>query len=314
MAKKSRSGSANNPRPNPDAKRSPDPASTPTQEQATRRRERRASSMQGRKEERLKRQQQQKRQWLYTRIGIGVVLVALIGWFGWIGWQTYQGYSVRGDTTEYFGKDDFSAAHYDTGEVLYEQVPPTGGWHNTVWQNCGYYDTYVENIHAVHSLEHGAVWITYDPGISEADKEKLKDISDQSYVLVSPYPGMDHPITLSIWGHQLGLDELDEGKIEAFIREFKVKQEYTPEFGAICYGGTSGTTDQEPQQQPYIQADPEADPIGGIRDIDATATAEALNPSAAASPESTPVPGAATPAATPEASPAASPVAIKSND
>jgi hypothetical protein len=123
---------------------------------------------------------------------------------------------------------------------------------------------------------------------------------------------MGNPVTLSIWGHQLRLDSFDEGKINAFIREYRTKQEYTPEFGAVCYGGTSATTDVEPQQQPYVQADPNAAPIGGIPDVDATATAAALNP--AASPASTPVAPAATPVASPEASPAASPVAVKIDD
>jgi hypothetical protein len=265
-----------------------------------------------RKAERLKLQQKQKRQWLYTRLGIGVVVLGLFAWAGWGGWQAWQGNQVKGDTTEYFGKDAFVAQHYNDGAVLYEEVPPTGGWHNNIWQNCGFYDKYIGNVHGVHSLEHGTVWITYDPDISQDDKAELRDISDQPYVLVSPYPGMAHPITLTIWGHQLGLDSFDKGKIDAFIREFKNKQEYTPEFGAVCYGGTSATTDEVPQQQPYVQVDPNAPPIGGIRDIDATATAQALNPT---QPESTPVASpAASPVASPEASPAASPVALKTND
>jgi hypothetical protein len=311
MAKKPRPGSANNPRPNPGTKRTTAAAATAA-EGVTRRRDRRSSTLQTRKEERLRKAQQAKRQWLYTRIGIAAVLVALIAWLGWTGYRAYEGYQVRDDTTEYFGKDAFVAAHYDAGNVLYEQIPPTGGFHNTVWQNCGFYNEYIKNENAVHSMEHGAVWITYDPGLSESDKEKLEDIADQSFVLVSPYPGMGNPVTLSIWGHQLRLDSFDEGKIEAFIREYRTKQEYTPEFGAICYGGTSATTDVEPQQQAYVQADPNAAPIGGIPDVDATATAAALNP--AATPESTPVAPAATPVASPEASPAASPVAVKIDD
>lgn len=312
MANTPGSGSNNPPRRNAGSRRTTPP---PASQGPASRRERRSTTVANRKEERLKRAQQQKRQWLYTRIGIGAVVLALIAWLGWSGFQAYRGYQVRGDTTEFFGKDAFVAYHYDQGEVLYEQIPPVGGYHNTVWQNCGFYDKYIENKHAVHSLEHGSVWITYDPGISEDDKEKLKDYADQSYVLVSPYPNMGNPITLSIWGHQLRLDSLDEGKIDAFIREFKTKQEYTPEFGAICYGGTSATTDVEPQQQPYVQADPNADPIGGIRDVDATATAEALNPQTpVATPEASPAASPVAPVGTPEASPVASPAAILTNE
>jgi hypothetical protein len=306
MAKKPRSGSSNTPRPRPNV---PNRAQPTAPETAASRRERRSGSVQNRKEERLKQQQRNKRQWLYTRIGVGVIVLALLGFLGYSGWQAYQGYEVRGDTTEYFGKDDFVATHYEDGDVVYEQVPPTGGYHNSVWQNCGYYDKYLVNVHAVHALEHGAVWITYDPSISDSDKDKLREKADQSYVLVSPYPGMGSQITLSIWGHQLKLDSFDEGKIDAFIREYKTKQEYTPEFGAICYGGTSQTTDVVPQQQPLVLADPSAGPVGGIPDVNATATAEALNP--VPTTEATP---AASPGASPEASPMASPAAMKPND
>jgi hypothetical protein len=312
---------AKTPQPPADRNRKQPAGKTPTPPQVTQttRRDRRSSaSGANRKAERLKQQQKEKRQWLYTRIGIGVVVVALLAWAAWGGFKAFQGYQVKGDTTEFFGKDAFAAQHYE-GAILYEEVPPAGGWHNAVWQNCGFYDKYIQNVNGVHSLEHGTVWITYDPGVSDDVKSKLRDISDQPYVLVSPYPDMGNDITLTIWGHQLRLDTFDKSKVDAFIRAYKNKQEYTPEFGAVCYGGTSATTDVEPQTVPFVQNDPNAPPIGGIRDVDATATAAALNPSPTAETGATPEPsptvvvGAAsnaTPAgATPAASPAASPLA-----
>lgn len=49
------------------------------------------------------------------------------------------------------------------GDVDYEQSPPVGGPHAPIWQDCGFYDAPVRDERAVHSLEHGAVWIVYDP-------------------------------------------------------------------------------------------------------------------------------------------------------
>src|SRR5215208_5439695 len=49
------------------------------------------------------------------------------------------------------------------GRINYPQNPPVGGPHNPVWQKCGFYSKPVRNEHAVHSMEHGAVWITYRP-------------------------------------------------------------------------------------------------------------------------------------------------------
>jgi hypothetical protein len=41
----------------------------------------------------------------------------------------------------------------------------------------------------VHSLEHGAVWITYDPALPEAEIDALKDRLDENYTLLSPFEG-----------------------------------------------------------------------------------------------------------------------------
>ena len=46
-------------------------------------------------------------------------------------------------------------------------LPPAFGAHLGAWQNCGIYDQPVEVGHALHSLEHGAVWLTYSPDLSE---------------------------------------------------------------------------------------------------------------------------------------------------
>ncbi|MEJ7838745.1 MAG: hypothetical protein WKF81_08005, partial [Thermomicrobiales bacterium] len=60
-------------------------------------------------------------------------------------------------------------------------------------------------------------------------------------------------------------------------------------------------------------ADPSLGPVGGIRDIDATATAEALNPVPTPTVETAPATPATSPVASPEASPGASPAAVKPN-
>src|SRR4051812_41241578 len=89
---------------------------------------------------------------------------------------------------------DLARNHVDT-PVEYPQSPPVGGNHNPVWQNCEYYDTAVPNERAVHSLEHGAVWITYAPGTSQADRDVLKALAGTGdHILVSEYPGLPSPI------------------------------------------------------------------------------------------------------------------------
>ena len=87
--------------------------------------------------------------------------------------------------------DTVEALHVQTA-VEYEMTPPAGGPHNPTWLNCGIYEEEVPNEYAVHSLEHGAVWVTYDPEqVSGADLETLRSAMPRSYMILSPFPGLD---------------------------------------------------------------------------------------------------------------------------
>ncbi len=132
-----------------------------------------------------------------------------------------------------------------TTAVTYPQTPPVGGDHDQVWQNCGVYDQPVKNENGVHSLEHGAVWITYKPDLPADQVAKLADAAKgQAYVLVSPYPGLPAPVVASAWGKQVQLNSASDPRLDQFIRTF-VQGPQTPEPGAACIGGT-GTPVQSP--------------------------------------------------------------------
>ncbi len=129
------------------------------------------------------------------------------------------------------------AGQHTQADVAYEQSPPAGGEHNDVWQNCGYYAEPVRDENAVHSLEHGAVWITYSPDLSEDEVERLRDIAEsQTYVLVSPYEGLPTPVVASAWGKQLSLQSAEDPDLERFIGAYRQGPQ-TPEPGAVCTGG-----------------------------------------------------------------------------
>lgn len=122
------------------------------------------------------------------------------------------------------------------GAVDYPMSPPAGGPHNPAWLNCGVYDQPVPNENAVHSLEHGAVWITYSPDLPAADLDKLKALTPDSYAVLSPYEGLDTPIAISAWGAQLKLDDPDDPQLQAFIDRYWRASD-APEPGAPCTGG-----------------------------------------------------------------------------
>ena len=126
--------------------------------------------------------------------------------------------------------------------VTYTENPPVGGSHFDRWLNCGVYDAPVQNENAVHSMEHGAVWITYRPDLPAAQVEELKgDVADETYTVLSPYDGLPAPIVLSAWNHQLPVQSADDPRIGAFLSEY-VQGAQTPEPGALCSNGVGTPT------------------------------------------------------------------------
>lgn len=135
--------------------------------------------------------------------------------------------------------DDLSRTHVQQ-PVDYAQTPGVGGDHAPVWTNCGVYTSPVEEKRAVHSLEHGAVWLTYNQNLPEAEVERLADFADsRSFVLLSPYPGQDAPLKATAWGTQVSLDGAGDKRLAPFIAAY-AQGPQTPEPGAPCSGGIDG--------------------------------------------------------------------------
>ena len=122
------------------------------------------------------------------------------------------------------------------GPVQYPQTPPVGGEHAPMWQNCGFYREPVAPENAVHSMEHGAVWITYSPDLPASQVEILRDLAaDQTHVLVSPFPGLPTPVVASAWGAQLRLPSAGDRRLRAFVDRYRGSAQ-APEPGAACTG------------------------------------------------------------------------------
>jgi hypothetical protein len=120
--------------------------------------------------------------------------------------------------------------------VDYPTYPPMGGDHFPVWINCGFYDTAVSDEAAVHSLEHGAIWIAYDPDATP-DLDALQALAEgDSHLLVAPYPDLRAPFVVTAWGRQLDLESLDDPRFAAFSDAY-LRAGDAPEPGATCTGG-----------------------------------------------------------------------------
>ncbi|MGW6460337.1 DUF3105 domain-containing protein [Streptomyces sp. NPDC055078] len=126
--------------------------------------------------------------------------------------------------------------------VSYPMKPPVGGDHHNAWMNCNG-DVYTEpipNENAVHSLEHGAVWVTYNDKAPKAELDKLaKKVKDTSYSLMSPVKDQAGPIMLTAWGKQVTVDGADDSRVNQFFTKYNQGPQ-TPEPGAACTGGVRG--------------------------------------------------------------------------
>ncbi len=122
------------------------------------------------------------------------------------------------------------------GPLSYEQDPPTNGDHSPGWQKCGFYSSPIENERAVHSMDHGAVWITYQPDLPQDQIETLRGIAREDYVLVSPYPGLRAPVIATAWRNQLELAGADDPRLRQFVDQFRIS-EIAPRSGNGCENG-----------------------------------------------------------------------------
>ncbi|MEZ0492146.1 DUF3105 domain-containing protein [Kineococcus sp. TBRC 1896] len=137
---------------------------------------------------------------------------------------------------------DYQGGQHVSTPVDYAENPPVGGEHAPVWLNCGVYDAPVPNENAVHSMEHGAVWITYRPDLPAEQVEELEaTVAGETYTVLSPYEGLPSPVVLSAWNHQLAVDSADDPRVEAFLARY-VQGAQTPEPGALCSNGVGTPT------------------------------------------------------------------------
>jgi len=185
-----------------------------------------------RKAAQLRRQRERRRKQIITWSIVGAVVVAVVLLIVFVVLPQIGGGDVQGVVSY----SNLSRSHVN-GTVNYPQSPPVGGDHSPVWQNCGIYDKAIANENGVHALEHGAVWITYQPDLPAATVEQIRSqVRGKAYTLVSPYPGLTSPVVASAWGLQLKLNDASDPRLAQFIKTYAGGPQ-TPEPGAACSGG-----------------------------------------------------------------------------
>jgi len=188
---------------------------------------------------------------------VGIVALSIIGY------AIYQSYDanrpfgqqreqqIEGVTNYRQENPKMLSRDHVEGNVDYAVTPPVGGNHNGAWQNCegDVYGAQIPDEHGVHSLEHGAVWVTYNPDLPQQQVDELaKKVRGQDFMLMSPHPGLESPISVQAWGFQLKADAADDPRIDDFIVAFRKEASVEP--GAGCSSGNTQTGDQPISGQP----------------------------------------------------------------
>jgi hypothetical protein len=180
------------------------------------------------------------RPWGLISVTALVVLLAV----GVIGYAVYAGTSKPStDPNKIAGiiHKTFTSGDHKTTPITYAESPPFGGPHAPIWADCTgtVYPNQIANENAVHDLEHGAVWITYKPGLPADQLDVLtKLVAGQQYMLMTPYAGLKTNVSLQAWGYQLFVDSATDKRVKTFIKDLRLNQKNTPELGASCSNPT----------------------------------------------------------------------------
>lgn len=125
------------------------------------------------------------------------------------------------------------APQHVSGAIDQGETPPVGGAHSSLTLGCGFYDAPVPAERAVHSLEHGVVWVTYQDSISADEMDTLRGIARQRETIVSPFPGQPAPVMATAWERQIELAGADDPRLQQFIDAFRDAPS-SPEPFATC--------------------------------------------------------------------------------
>jgi hypothetical protein len=175
-----------------------------------------------------------RRPWGAAAVGVGVALLVVVGALTVPLWTAAD----EPPTLDAVLVVQKPGSGHVAGDVDYDQSPPAGGDHDAAWLECGVYDEPVRDENAVHSLEHGTVWVTHDLDLdAEAVASLARRLPEKS--IVSPYDGLPGPVVVTVWGRQLVLDDADDPRLELFLREFG-DGHTAPEPFASCRGGVTG--------------------------------------------------------------------------
>ena len=147
----------------------------------------------------------------------------------------------------------YAGGQQQEGKIAYAENPPLGGAYSPLWQKCGAYPAPLYDEYAVHSLERGAVWVTYSPALPAADVVTLRTLlAGYHSWLLSPRATLPTPVVLSAWNAQVQATGVGDERLVAFLERYaqpvkpaqdsgQVQANTAPEQEKGCATGYTGT-------------------------------------------------------------------------
>lgn len=197
-------------------KRKPQPGAGADVEQ--KRRERLEARRQAKAEAVAAQQRAARRRRVVRLVAYAGIAAALV-WFFFIRPQTPD--EIRGHPIQKFAESGVN--EHVTGTVNYDTIPPVSGPHAGQPAPCGVHPQPIPNENLVHSFEHGAVALLFQPNL---DIETIREIESivgeyDDNVLSAPYPGMEPTVVVASWGEKMNLDEFDGPAIREYADVFR---------------------------------------------------------------------------------------------
>lgn len=181
---------------------------------------------------------------MYTWLAIGGIgLVLLVVGLFYLG---YNGQAIANSGIEGLEILPDPGRGHVSGDIEYTEVTPAGGPHNPTWQHCGIYDEPLRAENVIHSMEHGAAWLAYQPDLPADQIEHLRSVVRQErtergegLIVLSPQPGLETPLVATAWRVRLELDSAFDERLGSFLDEYQ-RGPFYPEPGTTCMFGGIG--------------------------------------------------------------------------
>ena len=197
-----------------------DKSVAPDQKRVSSARARQEAALAAQREARRRETQRTRILWGGVITSVAVLLAALVYWLAVPASAApgaLQEFPIQGRT------------HIQRGQAHpeYNSKPPTSGWHYADQvASPGVHVDPIPNEVQVHNLEHGEIMVQYDCPTDCKEMVAALEAIVRTYpkkVLLAPYPGTGHPITLTSWGRVKYLEAVDEAVIRKYIADFKDK-------------------------------------------------------------------------------------------